>query len=134
MIHLKSYKNELIIGFAVLLFIIAFSYKNIKVSNQNSASSSIASSLQELKEVIELQKIWGDKKITKKIEKLKNLIPSSKTKWQRKGKKLSASFSDINAAQLNKLVTKIMNLAVEIEKLDVQKTASSYNVEFKCKW
>jgi len=134
MMQLKAYKNELIVGLAFLLLIIAFSYKQIQVSNQNNASSDGATSLQELKDVIALKKIWGDKKITKKVEKLKTLVSPSKVKWHREGKKLTASFQGLNAQEFNRLIIKMMNLPVEIQKLEVQNTGSVYQVEFKCKW
>jgi len=134
MMQLKAYKNELIVGLAFLLLIIAFSYKQIQVSNQNSATSGTAASLQELKDVIALKKVWGDKKSTKKVEKLKTLVAPSKVKWHRQGKKLTASFQGLSAQEFNRLMTKIMNLPVEIQKLEVHNTGSVYQVEFKCKW
>ena len=84
--------------------------------------------------MIALKKIWSDKKTTQKIKKLQTLIPESKVRWSSKSKKLTASYKGLTASELNKLVTKILNLAVEIQKLKVQKTDSSYDVEFKCKW
>jgi hypothetical protein len=134
MMQLKAYKNELIVGLAFLLLVIAFSYKQIQVSKQNSGSSASAVSLQELKDVIALKKVWGDKKITKKVEKLKTLVSPSKVKWHRQGKKLTASFQGLSAQEFNRLIIKIMNLAVEIQKLEVRNTGSTYQVEFKCKW
>ena len=72
--------------------------------------------------------------MTQKIVKLKMLIPASKVTWSRKNKKLTASYRGLTAKEINKLVMKILNLAVEIQKLQVKNTASSYDVEFKCKW
>lgn len=134
MMRLKAYKNELIVGLAFLLLVVAFGYKQIRVSSQNSASSSAASALDELKEVIALKKIWGDKKIGKKVEKLKTVVPPSKTKWHKEGKKLTASFKGLNAQEFNRLVVKIMNLPVEIQKLEIASAGSIYQVELKCKW
>jgi len=134
MMHIKTYKNELIIGLTFLLLIIAFSYKQTQVSNQNSATSQATVALEELKDVIALKKIWGDKKSTKKVEKLKTLVSPSKIQWHREGKKLTASFKDLSAQTFNRLITRIMNLAVEIQKLEVQNTGSAYQVELKCKW
>jgi len=134
MMWLKRYKSELIVGVAALLLLLAFVYKQGKVAQQNSTSVDSVSSLQELKEVIALKKVWGDKKITKKVDKLKTIISSSKINWKRKGKKLTASFKNLSASELNRLMSKVMNLAVEIQKLEVKKSGASYIVEFKCKW
>lgn len=129
----KLYKNEIIVGMAVFLLVIALIYKQQKVSNQNNAGEQ-STELSDLQEVISLKKIWGDKRITKKVENLKNIVSPSKVKWSRKGKKLQAQFQNISAQELNRLVVKVMNVAVEIQKLDVQKSGMSYIVELKCKW
>jgi len=128
----KTYKNEIIAGVALLLLLIAFVYKQGKVSGQTDTSAS--AELQELKEVISLKKIWGDKKITKKVDKLKTIVAPSKVKWSKKSKKLTASFTNLGNQELNRVIVNIMNLAVEIQKLEVKKLGSSYQVEFKCKW
>jgi hypothetical protein len=91
-------------------------------------------SVGEIKEVIALQKIWADKKTTKNVDKLQTLIPTSKVQWSSKSKKVTANYKGLTATELNNLVTKILNLPVEIQKLKIQKIASSYDVEFKCKW
>lgn len=132
MMHLKKYKNELIVGFTFLLLLIALIYKQGVVSGQTDASTGVA--LQELKEVIAFKKVWGDKKTTKKVDKLKTIVSPSKVKWNKKSKKLTASFSNLSNQELNRVIVKIMNLAVEIQKLEVKKIGVSYQVEFKCKW
>jgi len=132
MTQLKAYKNELIAGIAFLLLMIAFVYKQGKVSGHTDTSAGTA--LQELQEVISLKKIWGDKKMTKKVDKLKTIVAPSKVKWSKKSKKLTASFTNLSNQELNRVIVKIMNLAVEIQRLEVKKLGTSYHVEFKCKW
>jgi len=132
MMQLKRYKNELIVGVALLLLLISLIYKQGITAGQSDASA--GTSLQELKEVIALKKVWGDKKITKKVDKLKTIVSPSKVKWSKKSKKLTASFSNLTNQELNGVIVKIMNLAVEIQKLEVKKQGVAYQVEFKCKW
>ena len=91
-------------------------------------------SVGEIKEVIALQKIWSDKKIPSKVKKLQTLIPADKVKWNSQGKKVTATYKGLTTTELNSLTTKILNLPVEIQKLKIQKVATSYDVEFKCKW
>jgi len=134
MMQLKAYKNELIIGISLLLLVVAFSYKHIQVSNHNNASAGAAMELQELQDVIALKKIWGDKNIGKKVEKLKTLVSSSKVTWHKEGKKLNVAFHGLDAQEFNRLIAKIMNLPVEIKTLQIRNEGSEYHVEFKCKW
>ena len=130
--QIKAYKNEMMVGLAGLLLLIAFVYKQGKVSS--GLDTTTGTSVEELKEVIALKKVWGNKKTTKKVDKLKTLVPSAKVAWSRKSKKLTVSFKDLNNQELNRLISKIMNLPVEIQKLEVKNLSGSYSVEFKCKW
>jgi hypothetical protein len=130
----KRYQNELIALAAFVLMFIGYGYKAVQVSSQADTMASTKHSVGEIKEVIALKKVWADKKTTKNVEKLQTLIPISKVQWSSKSKKVTASYKGLSATELNKLVTKILNLPVEIQKLKIQKIASSYDVEFKCKW
>jgi len=133
-VNWKRYKNEFIVVFTLVLMLSGLLYKYQKVSTQTMGTSQIKTTLSELKEVIALQDVWGDKKINKKVDKLKTHISTSKLKWQKKGRKITATFSTLNASELNRVVSKILNLAVEIQTLKIKKVGSSYTMEFKCKW
>jgi len=130
----KRYQNELIALIAFVFMLIAYGYKTTQVSSQAQGIAGAKHSVEEIQEVISLQKIWADTKTSKKVEKLRTLVPSSKITWSNKNKKVTASYKNLTARELNTLVTKILNVPVEIEKLKIQKVASSYDVEFKCKW
>jgi len=130
----KRYQNELIALVAFVLMFSAYGYKKAQVFAQIETMAESKRSVGEMKEVIALKKIWSDNKTSKKVDKLQTLIPVSKMKWSNKSKKVTASYKDLTAKELNNLVTKILNLPVEIQKLKIQKIASSYEVELKCKW
>ena len=130
----KRYQNELIALVAFVLLLGGYSYKMAQVSSQSDTMAGAKQSVGEIKEVIALKKIWSDKKTSQKVDKLQTLIPASKVKWSSKSKKVTATYKGLTATELNNLVTKILNLPVEIQKLKIQKIASSYDVEFKCKW
>ncbi len=130
----KRYQNELIVLIAFVFMLGAYGYKTAQVSSQAQSLASAKHSVEEIQEVISLQRIWADTKISKKVEKLQTLVPASKIKWSSQNKKVTASYKNLTATELNTLVTKILNVPVEIEKLKIQKVASSYDVEFKCKW
>ncbi len=130
----KHYQNELIVITALILMLGAYLYKHEQVSAQTQSTQSTQKSINELKEVAALKKIWSDKKTKTKIKKLQTMLPAQKVKWSQKSNKVTASYKGLSANELNKLVTKILNLPVQIQRLDIQKTGQSYNVEFKCKW
>ena len=130
----KRYQNELIVLAAFTFMFGGYLYKQSQSSSQEAYAVGSKYAVAELKEVIALRKIWSDKKIPQKVANLEKLISPSKVKWSNKSKKLTAVYSGLTDDELNKLVTKILNLPVEIKKLNIQKTDSSYHVEFKCKW
>lgn len=130
----KQYQNELIVLIAFVVMLGAYLYKHNQVSSQSANTQTTQKSIEELKEVVALKKIWADKKIKTKVAKLQSLIPSSKVKWNKKGNKVVANYKALSSNEVNKLTTKILNLPVKVQLLDIKKTGSTYNVEFKCKW
>ncbi|MEA2047189.1 MAG: hypothetical protein U9O64_01930 [Campylobacterota bacterium] len=130
----KRYQNELIVLFALMFLLIGYGYKQNQCSSERDVMVQSRVALEEVKEVIALKKIWSDKKITQKVDKLKTLIPKNKMTWSRKGKKVTASYKGLSDKELNTLVTKILNVPIEIKKMRINRVASSYDMEFKCQW
>lgn len=130
----QRYQNELIVLVAFVLLLVGYGYKSAQISSQAEMMEEVRHSVDEIKEVVALQKIWADTKIGSKVEKLHTLIPESKVTWSNKSKKVTATYKGLTARELNSLVTKILNVPVEIQTLNIVKNASSYDVEFKCKW
>jgi type II secretory pathway pseudopilin PulG len=128
----KLYKNELIVAISLVLMLSTLLYKNNQISSRAQEMSNLKHTVTELRELISLQKIWANKKISKKVDKLEKIVPSSKVKWSKKGKKLTASYKDLDPKELNKLITNILSMAVQIQELKINRNDSSYDVEFKC--
>ncbi len=130
----KLYKNELIVVASLLLMLYALLYKNNQISSRTQEMLSTKHTVREFRELITLQKTWADKKVSKKVNKLEKIVPTSKVKWSKKGKKLTASYKDLDPKELNKLIINILSMAVQIQELKINRNDSSYDVEFKCKW
>lgn len=130
----KQYQNELIVVIAALFMVGTLLYKQGKLSSQAEETAQARASAEEIREVVSLQKVWGDKKIASKVIKLKDIVPASKVKWSKKKNKVTANYEGLSPSELNKLTTKVLNLGVEIEQFDVQKNGANYTVEFRCKW
>ena len=130
----KRYQNELIVLIAFMFMFMGYVYKHTQISSQRESMTQSKVTLEEIKEVIALKKIWSDKKTTQKVNKLKTLIPENKMQWSKKSKKVTASYKGLSDKELNTLVTKILNLPIAIKKLHIKNVASSYDVEFKCQW
>jgi len=130
----KRYQNELMVGLAFLLLLIAIGYKSNQTSARLEMANSIQASVAEFQEMVALKKRWADKRTSKKVDKLQTLVPASKVKWQKKGKKLSVTYKELNAQELNKVVTTILNLAIQLDKLEIINQNGNYDLELKCKW
>lgn len=130
----KRYQNELMVLGAFLLMFSMYLYKQHAISSQSGERNEVTQTIEEIKEAVALKKVWADKKIAQKVEKLKTLVPASKVKWSKKSRKVTAFYTELKPSELNKLGSKILNTPVIIDKLDVQKTGTSYKMEFKCRW
>ena len=130
----KRYQNELMVLLSLIVMVGALLYKNGEISSQIEKEVALKHSIAELREIIALKKVWADKKISKRVDKLKAVIPKSKLKWRKKGRRLTALYEELSAKELNRVISKILNLPVEIRDLNIEKRDASYHVEFKCKW
>ena len=130
----KRYQNEFIVLLSVLLLVSSLLYKNTQSANSVENQTVTKYAVREFKQIIAHKKQWADKNIVKKLDKLKQAVPQSKVHWKKKGKTLTANFKELNAKELNKVVTIILNLAVQIQVLEVKEVNGNHDVEFKCKW
>jgi urease accessory protein UreH len=128
------YKNELILFGAIIFLLGSYLHKSNIV--QDIRENSIKSK-QEYAEIIKtynLQKIWSNKIIAKKIERLKNIVSSSKITWTQKGNKLTAKYKALSKDELNKVLNKLLNLPVQIKVIDIKRNSKVYDMELQCKW
>ncbi len=130
----KLYRNELIVAASLLLMLGTLIYKNSQISSRSQEMSSLKHTVTEFRELVSLQKTWANKNISKKVDKLEKIVSQSKVKWSKKGKKLTAVYKGLDPKELNKLITTILSMAVQIQELKIARNSSSYDVEFKCKW
>ena len=130
----KLYRNELIVAVSLLLMLSGLLYKNTQISSGAQEMLSNKHTVREFRELIALQKTWANKNTSKKVDKLGKVVPASKVKWSKKGKKLNAVYKGLDSKELNKLITTILSTAVQIQELKINRKSSSYDVEFKCKW
>lgn len=129
-----NYRNELVVAAAFVLMLAAFGYKEAKVGGQADAAVQGSKAVSEIKEVIALKEIWGNKNLSKKVDVLKTVVSASQVSWNKKSKKLTARYSGLSNSEVNRLGKKVMNLAVVIEKLEVSKKGDLFDVELQCKW
>jgi len=131
----KRYQNELILSLALLLLIVSYIFKNNRADRIDTVKVELSTTALQANEIIALKKQWSDSTLKSRVLKLKESIAPSKIKqFSIKAKKLSASFQNLNAKEINKIITKLENTAVQITKLELIKDNKEYKMEIKCKW
>jgi len=130
----RQYQNELIVLSTFVIMFSTYLYRNGKMNDQVNGGQTTQKSLLAMKEVVTLKKIWADKKIGTKVQRLKSTVSSSKVKWRKGTKKVTANYTGLSGSELNKLTTDILNMPVQIVLFQTEKIGSTYKVEFKCKW
>ena len=132
----QRYKNEIILLLALLFVIFAFLYK---LNASSYVEENKARTQQQISEITAIHKYksqWAGKGISKKVKVLKTVVDSSKVKsFSIKSTKLIASYVNLAANDLNKINNKLINMPVQILKLQVKESSKNiFSMEFTCKW
>lgn len=131
----KRYQNELIVVIALLLMVGAYLYKQNQVNQIDRVRGEVAISIGKVGEIIALKNQWGNPNLSKKVKKIKKGLDESSIKlFSVKSKKLTASFVGLDTKEMNGVITKLENIAVQIVKLKVTSRDKKYSMEIKCKW
>ena len=133
--NIEQYKFEIVLISSFLLMIMTFIYKSTSYSTMQSDTIESKIENQEINRVIALKELWGDKKLTKKVNSIKQGVSQAKIKeFKNRSKKLKASFQDLSINELNTIIKKVTNLAISVIKLDIKYRDEKYRLELKCKW
>ena len=131
----KRYQHELIVLAAFLLMVIAYFYKSSSADSLDRVKMEVSQLATEVGGIIALKKQWDDPNLRKQIEKLKQgVAPEKIGTFTVKSKKLTASFKNLSDKEMNSIIIKLENVAVQIVALKVKRQNSSYSLGFICKW
>ena len=132
--NIMRYRNEIIVAAALLFAVAALGYKYIHRASVHKENRQMQQTLVQVQEAAALKSRWSDKRTGQKLESLHRLFPASKVIWQKRGKKLTATFKDLSGKEANTLVTKLLNIAVQVVDLKIERKQKNYTVEVVCKW
>ncbi len=133
---LQRYKNEIILLLALFFVIGAFLYKVNASSYVEENKAHIQQQIAEITAINKYKNQWDGKSMPNKVKALKTVVDASKVKsFSKKSKKLVASYVNLTANDLNKINNKLINMPVQIIKLQVtERSKNIYSMEFTCKW
>ncbi|MEA3456254.1 MAG: hypothetical protein U9R26_07075 [Campylobacterota bacterium] len=131
----KRYQNEIIVLAALVLMAAGYLYKSSSANSLDLVKAEVALSATEAGEIIALKKQWGNAKLTESVNKMNlNIAPAKIKQFSIKSKKLQASYRGLSDKEMNGIIVKLQNIAVQIAKLGVKRKGDSYNMEIVCKW
>jgi len=136
MMTLQRYKNELIILMAFLFLLLAFMYKFSATTYVKENRADIQKQITQISTIIALKEQWSGKQLANKVKVLQTVVPASKiSSFQKKSKKLVASYQNLTGKELSKVSNKLINIPVQIVVLKINQSAKNqYTMEFTCKW
>ena len=125
----------MIILASFVLMLASLAYKSREVNRLDSVKQEVDRSIDQIGEIVALKKQWGNEKLTKQVQQIKKSIAPDKIKtFSIKSKKLLASFKGLSDSEVNKIILKLENMAVQIVKIGVKRKDGNYDLEIKCKW
>ncbi len=131
----KRYQNEAIVLLAFVLMTVGYLYKSNSANSLDRVKAEVALSATEVGEIIALKKQWGNEKLTASVNRMNlNIAPDKIKQFSVKSKKLQASYRGLSDKEMNGIILKLQNIAVQIVKLGVKRQGDSYNMEIVCKW
>lgn len=127
--------RELLLGGALLLALAAFFYRQSAARDYRALQTETKTTLAEIREVSDLKHLWSSKGIRAKLNRLKSVVPASSfTLFSVDRHKAHLKAEKLDGPHLNRLISRIGSLPVEILSLKVQRRGEQYTMECRCKW
>lgn len=128
------FKNEIIVIAAALFAVSALGYKHMQRMSVYEQKQQLIREIETFQEIISLKQRWKAGDIYRKLDALHTMFANRVLSWKKQGRKLSASFGEVSAKQLGTIMTKLLNIPVQIDRIHIEKKGDTYQMEFTCKW
>jgi len=136
LLTLQRYKNEIILLLTLLFAIGAFFYKFSANSEVQKNKTIIEKKIDEINTIEKYKKQWASKGMANKIKIFKTIVSASKIKkFSKQSSKVTLSYKNLTARELNKIINKLLNLPIQIINLKIKESSKNqFTMEFTCKW
>jgi len=133
---LQRYRNELILLGAFLFMLVSFWYRFSAKNNMLKNQLQIEKQIEEITAIDMYKKMWDGKHVPNKLKILKTVVPISKVKvFNKKSKKLMATYINLTGNELSRVTNKLINLSVQIKSFQIHQVGKNqFKLEFTCKW
>jgi len=133
---LQRYKNELILLLTLTFVILAFLYKLSATKYVVENKAFIQQQISEIVQIENYKKQWKSKGMANKVKVFKKIVTGSKVKvFSKKSSKLTLSYINLTANELNKITNKLLNMPLQITTLQIKEhSKNKFTMELTCKW
>ena len=133
---LQRYRNEIILLLTLLFALFAYMYKVSANSYVEKNKADIQKQISEISTINKYKKQWDGKGIANRIKVLKSVVPANKIRsFQKKSKKLVASYSNLSGNEISNLTNKLLSIPVQITNLQITESSKNqFTMELTCKW
>jgi len=127
--------QELAVLAALAFMLAAGIYKSYETRRLDKLQQQSQTAVQELQDTLALKALWDDKELRKKAEKLRTLLKEDQlTSFQLKQRSLELQAQKLSGRELNRLMSKLGSLPLQIQSLEISRSNDYYTLECKCKW
>jgi len=124
-----------LIAGALLFLLAAWGFKSYETQRLERTREEVTQTQRQVRETLALKRLWEAKGIDKKIEGLKKLIPAAnRKKFLKKKRSLEIRSTDLEGRQLNRILSKIGALPLQVKTLRISRKKDRYTLECRCKW
>ncbi len=126
---------ELAVLASILFMIIAGLYNYSQSRRLKQLGEEARITRQEIRDIQALKKLWDDRALPQKVQKLRSLLQSEQLEsFTLKKRKLEMKAHNLSGRDLNRLMGKLGALPVQIRSLQIQRSGEHYRLECLCKW
>ncbi len=126
-------RRTLLILAAVLMFA-SLAYRIFEAHRLETVRHQSEQTLKEVTSTVALERLWHTKDWKKKLLHLRQILPQNEIKrFELKGEKLSILLEGVEGKDLNRFLSRLESLPLQIQTLEVQGEKNRYRMECRCK-
>jgi hypothetical protein len=134
MVMLRKYGFEAILAVSILFAVAMSIYKHHAFSTAWDQTKRTEKKIAEIKKLKGLQSFWRSSGMANRLRTIKPMLKGKHVQWEISGKKLKAGCDGLTAKEVDRILTKLFRLPVEIRRFSLSEENDRYRLEWICGW
>ena len=131
----RAHTTKLWLLGALLFALIALGYRYHQKQELTRLQRQNAQILQEIRETVQLQRIWNTRGVREQLEKLRRELPGKIVNaFDLRRRELHIRLKGLDSRLLNRVVTRLGALPLQFRELRIDRRGKSYALECRCAW